>query len=70
MLGRDVTLHEFTSSEDGVFFLMTRKGEERIAFLDKELELYVIDTPSNLYFSSLSHGWIKTKREKCQDMER
>ena len=54
VLGRDVTLHEFTSSEDGVFFLMTRKGEERIAFLDKELELYVIDTPSNLYFSSLS----------------
>lgn len=52
-LGRDVTVHEFTSNGKGVFFLLSRKGEEKIAYLDNS-ELYLIDTPSSLTFSSLS----------------
>ena len=52
-LGRDVTAHEFTSNDKGVFFLLSRKGEEKIAYLDNS-ELYLIDTPSSLTFSSLS----------------
>ena len=53
-LGRDVTVHEFTSNDKGVFFLLSRKGEEKIAYLDDSSELHLITTPSYFAFSSLS----------------
>ena len=53
-LGRDVNLQEFTWNDRGVFFLLSRKGDEKIAFLDNNKELYIVNTPSCLAFSSLS----------------
>ena len=53
-LGRDVTIHEFTSNDDGVFFLLSRKGEEKIAYLDRDCNLYLLDTDPDIVFSSLS----------------
>ena len=53
-LGRDVTIHEFTSNDDGVFFLLSRKGEEKIAYLDRDCNLYLLDTDPDIVFFSLS----------------
>lgn len=53
-LGRDVTLREFTPTSEGVFFLLSRKGEEKIAYFSNDRNLYLLDTPISLYFHSLS----------------
>ena len=55
-LGLGVTVHEFTPSPDGAYFLLSKNGRERIAFLDKEYSLIIFDTPQEIAISSLSYN--------------
>ncbi|MGN1164675.1 MAG: hypothetical protein ACI4S4_07735 [Candidatus Ornithospirochaeta sp.] len=53
-LGSGVVAHEFVPVSDGAAFLITRDGQENIAYVSSSLSVSLFDTPSDMLFSSLS----------------